>query len=138
MDPVLVDPDLTKTIQGFEQSGGAYLIYTVCRAKSLLRKATVSFDQSFSDLQTTDRTTQQISLLQQLSDLPIMLEKAATQHEPSLLVNYAYQLTQSFNTMYGATDRMIDDGVALKLTACYIQVMSNVLRICNIEPLERM
>lgn len=138
MDPVLVDPDLTKTIQGFEQSGGAYLIYTVCRAKSLLRKATVSFDQKFSELRHTERTTQQISLLQQLSELPHILEKAVTQHEPSLLVNYAYQLTQSFNTMYGATDRMIDDACALKLTTCYIQVMSNVLRICNIEPLERM
>jgi len=138
MDPVLVDPDLTKTIQGFEQSGGAYLIYTVCRAKSLLRKATVSFDQKFTDLPHTERTTQQIALLQQLSELPTMLEKATMQHEPSLFVNYAYQLTQSFNTMYGATDRMIDDAIALKLTTCYIQVMSNVLRICNIEPLERM
>jgi len=138
MDPVLVDPDLTKTIQWFEQSGWAYLIYTVCRAKSLLRKATVSFDQKFTDLPHTERTTQQIALLQQLSELPSMLEKATTQHEPSLLVNYAYQLTQSFNTMYGATDRMIDDSIALKLTTCYIQVMSNVLRICNIEPLERM
>ena len=138
MDPVLVDPDLTKTIQWFEQSGGAYLIYTVCRAKSLLRKATVSFDQKFTDLQQAGRTQQQIGLLQQLSELPTMLEKATIQHEPSLLVNYAYQLTQSFNTMYWATDRMIDDAVALKLTTCYIQVMTNVLRICNIEPLERM
>lgn len=137
MDPVLVDPDLTKTIQWFEQSWGAYLIYTVCRAKSLLRKATVKFNYAFNNFPNHQRTTQQISLLQQLSELPSMLEKAATQHEPSLLVNYAYQLTQSFNTMYGATDRMIDDALALKLTTCYIQVMTNVLRICNIEPLER-
>lgn len=138
MDPVLVDPDLTRTIEWFEQSGGAYLIYTVCRAKSLLRKATVSYDASFAKLQTKERTQHQQRLLQQLSELPILLEKATTQHEPSILVNYAYQLTQTFNSMYGATDRMIDDAVALKLTACYIQVMSNVLRICNIEPLERM
>jgi len=138
MDPVLVDEDIHKTIQWFEQSGGAYLIYTICRAKSLLKKATVERTDWFQMTWNETRTDQQISLLQQCSELPLLLEKAGEQNEPSVIVQYAYHLTQSFNTMYGATDRMIDDAQALQLTACYIQVMNNVLRICNIEPLERM
>ncbi len=138
MDPVLVSEDLTKTIAWFEQSGGAYLIYTICRAKSLLKKATVN--RTDADVVNTDniRTHHQIALLQQCSEFPGLLEKACLQHEPSVLVQYAYHLTQSFNSMYGASDRMVDDAQALQLTACYIQIMTNVLRICNIEPLERM
>jgi arginyl-tRNA synthetase len=138
MDPVLVDPDLEKTIQWFEQSWGAYLLYTICRAKSLLKKATVTWTQQLNANDTITRTNEQIALLQQLSSLPNMLQKAVETHEPCVLVQYVYTLTQAFNTMYGATDRMIDDAVALRLTACYIQIASNVLRICNIEPLERM
>lgn len=138
MDPVLVDPDLEKTIQGFEQSWGAYLLYTICRAKSLLNKATVTWKNAFNSTDTLDRTQEQIALLQQLSSLPNILEKAVETHEPCTLVQYVYTLTQAFNTLYGATDRMIDDPIALSLTDCYIQVASNVLRICNIEPLERM
>jgi arginyl-tRNA synthetase len=138
MDPVLVDPDLEKTIQWFEQSWGAYLLYTICRAKSLLKKATVERSQTFDTQKTITRTNEQIALLQQLSSLPNMLQKAVETHEPCVLVQYVYILTQAFNTLYGATDRMIDDPVALSLTDCYIQVASNVLRICNIEPLERM
>ena len=138
MDPVLVDPDLEKTIQWFEQSWGAYLLYTICRAKSLLKKATVTWTHQLNANDTITRTNEQIALLQQLSSLPNMLQKAVETHEPCVLVQYVYTLTQAFNTMYGSTDRMIDDAVALRLTACYIQVASNVLRICNIEPLERM
>lgn len=138
MDPVLVNEDLTKTIEWFEQSGGAYLIYTICRAKSLLKKATVQRSDAFDVDKKTSRTNHQITLLQQCSEFPGLLEKACLQHEPSILVQYAYHLTQSFNSMYGATDRMVDDAQSLQLTACYIQVMTNVLRICNIEPLERM
>lgn len=137
MDPVLVDPDLQKTIQWFEQSGGAYLIYTVCRAKSLLRKATVDRKMPFSDMFITDRPTAQITLLQKLSDLPSTLTKAVAENEPSVLVHYGYQLTQLFNTLYSTTSLIVQDPVALRLTACYIDVMSNVLRLCNIEPLER-
>lgn len=138
MDPVLVDPDLEKTIQWFEQSGGAYLLYTICRAKSLLKKATVQRENALKNAWSRERTQEQIALLQQLSTLPNILDKAVETHEPCVLVQYVYTLTQAFNTLYGATDRMIDDPIALSLTDCYIQVASNVLRICNIEPLERM
>ncbi|MBP6256650.1 hypothetical protein KA405_02780 [Patescibacteria group bacterium] len=104
----------------------------------MLKKATVTWTQQLNANDTITRTNEQIALLQQLSSLPNMLEKAVETHEPCVLVQYVYTLTQAFNTMYGATDRMIDDEVALRLTACYIQVASNVLRICNVEPLERM
>lgn len=137
MDPVLVDGDLHKTIQWFEQSWGAYLLYTICRAKSLLQKATVSRNDGSVAYDAIPNDVV-IALLQLLSDAPFLLQKAVEQNEPSVLVQYAYHLTQAFNKIYGTWDRMTDNPHALRLTACYIQVMSNVLSMCGIEPLERM
>jgi arginyl-tRNA synthetase len=39
MSPILVDENIQTTLEEFEKAGGAYLMYTLCRAKSVLSKS---------------------------------------------------------------------------------------------------
>lgn len=149
---VYLDADIQKAVAGFEESGGPYLMYTLCRALSLIKKAA----QDDTDLgnsivhTSTDnkKTTQQenedtlddtmIDIVKKIADAPQILRKAADEHEPSLVVDYMYQLAQQFNTLYSAKKQITKSSAAMAITRSYAIVMKNLFAVLNIDALERM
>lgn len=136
MDPVYVDADLQKTLEWFEESGGAYLMYTLCRAKSLVAKSeqNVSFE-TIDDELSCDNT--QIDHLKLLLQLPTVLQKASISHEPSIVVDYMFKVAQSYNSIYNTHKKMSQDTVWQLISMWTETVLANCFKVCNIEPLER-
>ena len=71
-----------------------------------------------------------------------MLEKAATQYEPHLLINYLRELAADFHSYYNAHPVIIDDAplrnARLNLIEASKQVLSNGLGLLKINTPETM
>ncbi|MBP6910182.1 hypothetical protein KBC03_01130 [Patescibacteria group bacterium] len=77
-------------------------------------------------------------IIKKIAMLSDMMIKANEEHEPSILVDYVYALTQHFNTLYSTKKYLSSSKLGVRITKGYINVMANVLKVFNIQPLERM
>ncbi len=126
------DPDRSLS---FEGDSGPYLQYTYARAKSLLRKSSVSDYFSFN-------YKGEPSLLERvLIHFPFVVEEAQKKYAPHLIVNYVTELAQVFNSWYGKTHILKDDELLshrIALVSASAQVIKNALWLLGINVLEEM
>ena len=95
-------------VEVFEKSGGAYVIYTACRAGSIVRKAS---GQPAAVDPGPGLDPAEVSLLLQVLDFPSVVVFAAEQRNPSVLVRHMFHLSNLYNS-YNAKARVItDEGV---------------------------
>ncbi len=84
----------------------------------------------------------ELALITILSKYPEVLEKAALQYEPHLLINYLRELATSFHTYYNAHQFLVEDealrNARLNLICATKQVLSNGLSLLNINTPESM
>lgn len=126
--------DLQKTIGDFEKSGGAYVVYTACRARSILTKhgGPVPAPQAISSF---ELNAQEAALILKLLCLPERLAAAAEQTDPVVLVRYLLDVASAYNPYY-AKYPVLKDGEAnqarLTLTKAVQQTLSNGLQHCHI------
>lgn len=127
--------DLEATLNGFEQSGGAYVVYAACRARSILRRygrGPVRSEQ-ITDFQLDD---QEAELLMKLQQLPLKAASAAEQANPSLVIRHLLEIANVYNSYYTRAP-VIADGVAnearLLITYAVQQALINGLAICHVE-----
>jgi arginyl-tRNA synthetase len=84
----------------------------------------------------------EISLLTALARYAEVLEKAALQYEPHLLIHYLRELAQDFHTYYNAHQFIVDDvalrNARLNLICAVKQVLSNSLTLLGIHSPEAM
>jgi arginyl-tRNA synthetase len=84
----------------------------------------------------------EISLLTALARYPEVLEKAALQYEPHLLIHYLRELAQDFHTYYNAHQFIVDDvplrNARLNLICSVKQVLHNSLSLLGIHAPEAM
>ena len=90
---MVFNPEESIDFQGFT---GPFVQYTHARICSLLRKE-----------KPTDRSLGEVTFLKaekelilQLAQYPVVLEQAATEHNPSVLAIYAFTLAKTFNSFY--------------------------------------
>ncbi|NOR80510.1 MAG: arginine--tRNA ligase [Methyloprofundus sp.] len=85
---------------------------------------------------------QELSLISSLTQYPEVLERAALQYEPHLLINYLRELASEFHTYYNAHQFIVeDDGVRnarLNLICSVKQVLVNGLDLLRINTPETM
>ncbi len=93
---MIFNPEESIDFHGFT---GPFIQYTYARIRSVLRKATTE--------QIIPNLVQQCSLLKDekalivlLEQFPVILEQAATEHNPSVIAMYVYALAKTFNTFY--------------------------------------
>jgi arginyl-tRNA synthetase len=139
--PVEIDSAaLDATIAGFENSGGAYVVYTACRARSILRKYGAEPPRADT---TKDAAidAQEATLLLRIQQIPERLAAAAEQANPTLLVRHLLEIASVYNSYY-ARVQVITDGVAdpvrLLFTKAVEQSLTNGLRVCHVECPEKM
>jgi arginyl-tRNA synthetase len=126
---------LDATIAGFEKSGGAYVVYAACRARSIMRKhgAEPARAETFPGA-TVD--AQEATLLLRIQQIPERLAAAAEQSSPTLLIRHLLDLTNVYSSYYGRA-KVISNGVVdparLLITKAIEQSLTNALRVCHIE-----
>jgi arginyl-tRNA synthetase len=91
---MLFNPEESVQLQG---DTAPFVQYTYTRIQSLLRKTTVP------ELVWTAQTTlnaEEKEIIQELSHVEEVLNQAAQSYNPSLLINYVYELVRIYNSFY--------------------------------------
>ncbi|MFH1503261.1 MAG: arginine--tRNA ligase [Candidatus Diapherotrites archaeon] len=120
----------------FEGDTGSYILYSYARASSILQK----FNGELKKSPLTSLEDKEIALVKKLSDFTKIIQKAYFELNPSLLSNYAYQLSQIFNEFYHACPVIGSEKETfrIELVKTFRQVLKNSLYLLGIETLEKM
>ncbi|MBN2307014.1 arginine--tRNA ligase [Candidatus Peregrinibacteria bacterium] len=126
----------------FEGNSAPYLMYTIARAKSVLRKA----DLKPKDCRKYDLKLDleiEKKLMIQLMMYPDTIRRAAEEFKPNHVANYLYELAQDFNSFYNGNSILQAESKELKksrlmLTALVIQIMSDGFKLLGLEVPEKM
>ncbi len=119
----------------FEGNSAPYLLYTVTRASSVLKKSgKIKFDKNELSLADDMETELVIGLLM----YPNALHRAATEFKPNHVANYLYDLAQAYNTFYNALpiiQAKTEDQkrTRLTLTLATVNIMRDALGILGLE-----
>lgn len=97
----------------FEGETGPYIQYTYARIQSILRKVTEKKSALDPTISNNLWSNESWALLVHLSTYTQQLERAATQHEPSILARYIIEMAKLFNQFYNK-DRIVDAPVELQ------------------------
>lgn len=128
----------------FEGDTGAYLLYSVARMRSIVRKAGARVD--LADVSATGGFghVAERALLNHLLTWPATLERAAHQLDPSVVANWCYATARAFSTFYRDCPVLKDD-VAPELRAARLalvqvtdRVLTEALGTLGIEPVDAM
>jgi arginyl-tRNA synthetase len=127
--------NLENTIVGFEKSGGAYMVYSVCRARSIIRKHGVEPTPAHR-IKQFEIDAQEAALLLKVQQIPEKVAIAADQANPSILLRHLLDTAAIYNSYY-ARAPVIVDGVAnqarLLITMAIQQSLANGLSLCHVD-----
>ncbi len=126
--------DLKKFIS-FEGDTGPYIQYSYARASSIQRKA-----KSQEKFEVYDLDPQEIELIRKLLQFPEIASKAYTSLSPSVIANYAYQISKLFNEFYHACPVIGSESemFRLALVEAFRQIIKNCAHLLGIKLLEEM
>ncbi len=97
---IVFDPDEALS---FEGHAAPYIQYAHARACRILERAEVSDAEVLENLENTDFSNpipEELNLLQQISALPEIIQRAANEHRPLHITNYIFELAKRFNDFY--------------------------------------
>lgn len=121
----------------FEGKTGPYLLYTITRAKSILKKVNNAITSDF------DTNCIPKDLLLTLIDVKEQIKKAYLELAPSVLCDYVYNLANLYNSFYNSCNIInekddIKKNTWLNLTKYTLEVMELVLDLLGIKTLDKM
>ncbi len=142
----MLKQDAHKTIEfdpkeslSFEGQTGPYVLYTLARTYSLLRKATVKPNMGLGNLLATGKEKELIHLLAKKSDI---FSNTTAHYSPHILVQYLLELANAFNSYYHETPIIQEDKNAESARMALVQSINCVLEeglfVLNIETLKEM
>ncbi|MCK5613672.1 arginine--tRNA ligase, partial [Candidatus Pacearchaeota archaeon] len=129
-------------ILSLDGNSAPYLMYTVARAKSILRKADLDLrDSKDYELVLSDKAETKVVLdLLQYSE---SLVRATEEFKPNHIANFLYNLAQNFNTFYNALPVLKEEDESLKksrllIIGSVITVMEDAFKLLGLEVPEKM
>jgi arginyl-tRNA synthetase len=124
----------------FNGNTGPFIQYTYARIKSILRKAEKieKYDINRIELTPIER-----ELIRTIYDFEAIIEEAAKLYNPSIVANYAYELTKLFNRFYHEFNIIREEDATLKnfrlsLSQSCSHVIQNSMDLLGINVPERM
>ncbi len=135
---MIFNPEESIDFHGFT---GPFIQYTHARIKSILRK------QENADWQNMavggELLPLEMALAKQLEIFPSVLEEAATEHDPSKIAIYVFELAKIFNTFYnqlsiGNAETEEKKILRLQLSALTAQILKTGMSLLGIHVPERM
>ncbi len=135
---VPISSDFYKMMRQFEESGGAYLIYTSCRAKSILRKYAQLLPE-ISSVAPGEFKDVEVDLMKEILSFPEIVKKAAENEDPVKIADCILGIASLFNSYYNSTPILkgnsVQRGVILAHSVSI--VIDNGLRLLHVGTLER-
>ncbi|NDD62694.1 MAG: arginine--tRNA ligase [Acidobacteria bacterium] len=131
--PVELNPDKQKMIEEFERSGGAYVVYSVCRARSIIRKANAALPRAEA-LKAVTLEPIERELIKLTMDFPRRLLNAVKNDNPAAIITFVEEAATLYNRYYHEYP-VIKGGEQnfhrLSITEAVAQMIENGLRICH-------
>ena len=127
--------DLGPTIAAFEKSGGAYVVYSACRARAILRKCNRPLPRA-AEIASFDVSDQEALLILRLLEFPEKVAKAADEDNPSILVRHLLDIAGIYNSYYASSPVLPGDQAnkfRLLITKSVQSVLVNGLSLCQVE-----
>ncbi len=132
--------DLDKALQ-FEGYTSAYLQYTVARISSIIKKAAANIALSKVDFSLLKEKAEE-ELTLKLASFPEAMAQGGTDHDPSAIAKYLFDLARSFNDYYHQIPVLKAENKSrearLVLIRAVRQVLENGLAVLGIETMEEM
>ena len=142
-DPVkeiVFDP---KAWVSFEGNTGPYLMYAYARSKSIIEKA--KLENIEADLSKVNLLTEDVerNLLRDIYNFNNTVLQAANAHKPSVISNYLFDLSKSFNRFYREAPILKLDNVEIRaarlsLIEAFAATSFQALQLLGITPPEKM
>lgn len=134
---MIFNPEESIEFQGFT---GPFIQYTHARIKSILRKAD-EVSTKFEVGSTLLKLEKDLSV--QLELFPTVIAEAATEHDPSKIAIYIFNLAQTFNSFYSQhsianAESEEKKALRLQLASLTAQVIKNGMSMLGIDVPERM
>ena len=134
---MIFNPEESIDFHGFT---GPFVQYTHARIKSILRKEKAAGSHQSA---TTGLLKLEKELIVSLEQYPVIIEQAVTEHNPSVLAIYAFNLAKSFNTFYTEHSVMNAESeekkqLRLQLSAMTANVIASAMGLLGIKVPERM
>ncbi len=127
--------DLGSTIAAFEKSGGAYVVYSACRARAILRKYNRPLPRA-AEIASFDVSDQEALLILRLLEFPEKVAKTADEDDPSILVRHLLDIAVIYNSYYASSPVLQGDQAnkfRLLITKSVQSVLVNGLSVCHVE-----
>lgn len=124
----------------FDGFTGPYILYTIARINSLLKKSKHKKNKIDFSLLVADEE-KQLSLL--INEFSLILQKARKNYNPSTIVKYSFDLAKAYNDFYhkhsvlNATDINLVEA-RLYLSKAVKIVLENSLKLLSIDPVKEM
>lgn len=124
-----------------EGNSAPYLMYTIARAKSILKKACIKLSDA-ADYKLILSDDAETNVVLDLMTYPDALKRAVLEFKPNHIANFLYQLAQDFNTFYNAMPVLQAEENTKKsrllITGAVITVMEDGFAVLGLEAPEKM
>ncbi len=126
----------------FNGNTGPFIQYTCARIKSILHKASEA-GISIKEVKGITLQDKEVSLIQNLTSYPAIVEQAGTDFSPALIANYIYDLVKEYNQFYQSSPILKEENaetmnMRLMLSACTVKVIESGMSLLGIEMPEKM
>ena len=116
---------------------GSFVQYTYARIKSILRK------QITNDLMPNDFLKLEKEIIIAAEQYPAIIEQACTEHNPSVIANYVFNLSKTFNSFYAElsianAESESKKQLRLKLSLFTANIIKSSMSLMGISVPERM
>ncbi len=131
--PVELSGDTALACEEFEKAGGAYVMYSACRARSVLRKADSLENPVLKPAEPL--TDSEADILKRVAEFPLVVKRAAEMDDPSVLLGGMLELARLYNSYYGAVPVAKGGEVHIHrktITESVALVLENGLRLCGV------
>ena len=139
-NPVAISSDIQEACRTFEESGGAYILYSIARAKSILAKVPDWDKPTFEEGHAESLTNLEKDLILWMDRYPMIILQAEETDNPALLVEWALMMCRLYNSYYSVQRVITEEWIQKKayfITKAFAQVLENAMNLCHIKTPER-
>lgn len=133
--------DAERNIKIFEESGGAYIMYSLARGKSILRKIDSGVSVAEVTRQKLELNEDEIKIVKLVSDFPRTILKASSQDNPAILTEFLLTLSNKYNGYYEkyrvlGADGGVESPHMVSIHRAVTIVLEKGLKLCHADPPE--
>jgi arginyl-tRNA synthetase len=127
--------DIRSTIATFEDSGGAYVVYAACRARSILRRLGRAPTPA-REIESFSLDDGEVELILKVLQTPQRVALAARNSNPSVLVRHLLEVATMYNSYYARAPVFVDgvgNPARLLITQAVQIALTTGLSLCHVE-----